>query len=76
VPAPALTSRPCRTLCSWAPTETSYDGEPLFRCGGCSSEWVPSQAWTPRQADGSLHPQVRAERQRGERGRGWQDGQE
>lgn len=45
---------PCKTLCDWA----VVTGE-LFRCGGCGSEWLPSERWTPRQADGSVPPAVR-----------------
>jgi len=55
---PTLAIAPCRKLCDWAPTQTSptqaYGDSALFRCGGCGSEWVASEAWTPRQFDGSV----------------------
>lgn len=60
-PAVPLAQEPCRTLCSWGPTGGTRDGLPLFACGGCGSEWVRTEGWTPRQVDGSLHPEVRAE---------------
>lgn len=60
-PSPPLAQNPCLTLCSWGPTGAQRDGLPLFACGGCGSEWVRTEGWTPRQADGTLHPDVRAE---------------
>ena len=51
-----LAISPCRSLCDWAPA-----GE-LFACGGCGSQWEPSQGWTPRQADGTVPPAVLAAR--------------
>ena len=51
---------PCRTLCAWSADPTA--GERLFSCAGCGSQWEPSQAWTPRQADGTVPAAVRAAR--------------
>ena len=56
-----LTVSPCRRLCSWGPTRATYDGLPLFACGGCGSQWVRTEPWSPRQADGSWPPGVREE---------------
>ncbi len=57
-----LNVSPCRTLCDWHPTDTSYEDLPLFACTGCGSQWVRSEAWTPANADGVLPPEIRAER--------------
>ena len=54
-PSPLRIS-PCRSLCDWRPTRTA----PLFACAGCGSQWVPSEPWTPRQADGAVPAEVRA----------------
>ncbi len=61
---------PCQQLCDWAPvtaeaSQAAYPLEPLFACAGCGSQWVRSERWTPRQADGTVPDAVRAERQRG-----------
>lgn len=56
-----LAVSPCRSLCDW---NRSGDG-PLFRCGGCGSEWLPTERWTPRQADGTVPAAVLEELQRG-----------
>lgn len=48
-----LAISPCLTLCDWA----RVDGA-LLRCGGCGSEWLPTERWTPRQADGTVPPAV------------------
>lgn len=65
----------CRSICGWRDTGHDLDGEPLFACSGCGSEWVPSQAWTPVDYTGEvpvLVAEVRAaeEAARGVRGRG------
>jgi hypothetical protein len=60
-----LTVSPCRTLCDWTATGAVRDGEALFRCAGCTSEWVRTERWTPRQADGAVPAAVLAELQRG-----------
>jgi len=56
-----LTIAPCRSLCDWARTPTSKEGQPLFACRGCGSQWVRSEPWTPCQVDGSIPQDVRAE---------------
>ncbi|HEX6246590.1 MAG TPA: hypothetical protein VFZ64_01850 [Nocardioidaceae bacterium] len=58
----------CRRLCSWHDTETLLDGEHLFACSGCGSEWVASQSWTPVDHTGVVPEPVQVERRR--RGRG------
>jgi hypothetical protein len=58
----------CRQLCSWAATDESLGGEPVFACAGCGSEWVASEPWTPIDATGSVPEAVQAVRRT--RGRG------
>lgn len=67
-----LTIAACRRLCSWVETEKDLDGERLFSCSGCGSEWVASEGWTPVDHTGVVPEAVQAERRRG---RGWQRGQ-
>jgi len=55
----------CRRLCSWGETQEVLDGERLFACSGCGSEWVPSEAWTPIDHKGAVPEGVQAERRRG-----------
>ena len=57
----ALEIQPCRAVCTWAPTSEQLAGERLFRCGGCGSEWVRSQGWTPVDAGGVVPHDVAAE---------------
>jgi hypothetical protein len=75
-----LAVHPCRELCDWVATKASYAQEGKLACRGCGSEWVRSEPWTPRQADGTVPESVREAlrqgAQRGWRGRGWQRGQE
>ena len=62
----------CRSECSWADTGSRLggaDGEPLFTCAGCGSEWVPSEAWTPVDWTGAVPEAVQRVR-RAERGAG------
>jgi hypothetical protein len=56
-----LAISPCRVLCDWSDTGASYEGQPLFRCAGCGSEWVHSERWTPRQHDGTVPAPVLAQ---------------
>ena len=51
----------CRSLCDWAVTPSTYDGCRVFACRGCGSQWVRTEPWAPRQADGSWPPGVREE---------------
>lgn len=56
----------CRALCGWSSTGDLLDGEPLFSCSGCGSEWVPSQPWTPVDYTGLVpDPVAGARRVRG-----------
>lgn len=55
----------CRRLCSWSDTGGLLDGERLFRCAGCGSEWVPSERWTPVDHTGDIPEAVQRERRRG-----------
>ena len=54
-----VVSQPCRSLCWWAATGGEHDGLPLFACAGCGSQWVRSEPWAPRQADGTWPDGVR-----------------
>ncbi|MCW2665533.1 MAG: hypothetical protein JWN57_495 [Frankiales bacterium] len=56
-----LTVSPCQTLCDWRRTRACREGLPLFACTGCGSQWVRTQPWSPRQADGSWPDGVREE---------------
>jgi hypothetical protein len=56
-----LATNPCQLVCDWRSTRESRDGLPVFRCVGCASEWVRSEAWTPARADGTVAPEVAAE---------------
>ncbi|HEX6878244.1 MAG TPA: hypothetical protein VF165_21480 [Nocardioidaceae bacterium] len=62
---PRLEIAACRRLCSWDRSGTLLDGEPLFACSGCGSEWVPSEPWTPIDHTGEVPEGVQAERRRG-----------
>lgn len=53
-----LRIEPCRSECGWGATGAELDGEPLFACRSCGSEWVPSQPWTPANADGCVPDDV------------------
>lgn len=57
----SLAVHPCRSLCQWAATGERSDGLPLFACAGCGSQWVRTEPWSPRQADGTWPPGVREE---------------
>jgi hypothetical protein len=57
----ALEVQPCRSVCTWAPSGELLEGLPLFVCGGCGSEWVRTQAWTPIGADGVVSAEVAEE---------------
>jgi hypothetical protein len=61
VPRP-LTIAGCRSLCSWHDTGDRLDGERLFACAGCGSEWVPSEPWTPIDYEGDVPGPVAAAR--------------
>jgi hypothetical protein len=61
----ALGIAACRQLCAWSDTGHVLEGEPLFRCAGCGSEWVPSEPWTPIDHTGEVPAAVQAERRRG-----------
>jgi hypothetical protein len=51
-------------LCAWSTTNEYRDAERLFRCAGCTSEWVSSEPWTPIEADGTISSELAAERSR------------
>lgn len=59
----ALATNPCTQDCDWSLTGGQRDGRPLFSCGGCASEWVSTERWTPQQADGIVNEAVAAERE-------------
>lgn len=56
--AAALRVRSCRDLCNWNRTPVDRRGEPMYACRGCGSQWVPSEPWTPRDADGAVPPEI------------------
>ena len=58
----------CRSLCAWRDTAQTLGGERLFACGGCGSEWVPSEPWTPVDWTGQVPEPVQEARR--DRGRG------
>jgi hypothetical protein len=55
----------CRSECSWSETADRLDGERLFACEACGSEWVRSQPWTPVDWEGYVPDAVQSERARG-----------
>lgn len=57
-----LRARPCQRRCAWRATQRLLDGDRIFACAGCTSEWTAAQPWTPCQADGTVPPAVLAER--------------
>jgi hypothetical protein len=59
-----LTVAACRSLCDWTRTPAVQDGQPLFACRGCGSQWLRGERWTPCQADGSVPREVLAELKR------------
>ena len=63
----ALAVSPCRGICTWAPTGATVGPArlALFACGGCGSEWVRTEAWTPVGAEGQVDAAVAAERAAG-----------
>lgn len=65
-----LTISPCLTLCDWRATGTTRADLPLLACAGCGSQWVRTEPWTPRNADGAVPLDVRAERAAGVAGNG------
>ena len=56
-----LAVHPCRQRCCWRPTDRLRDGERLFACCECGSEWVRSQPWAPVDVDGTRHEALQAE---------------
>jgi hypothetical protein len=63
--SPSLEISACRRLCSWEDTGTHLDGERLFACLGCGSEWVASEPWTPIDHTGVVPEPVQEARRRG-----------
>jgi hypothetical protein len=69
----------CRSVCAWSavtdtpPAQPGAEApvEPLFRCAGCGSEWLPSEPWTPIDWTGQVPEAVqRARTDRRARGAG------
>ena len=54
----SLVISPCRSLCDWRRTRSTFDGQRLYACSGCGSQWVRTEPWTPRQADGPVPAEV------------------
>ncbi|MGA4507886.1 hypothetical protein ACQB6R_02500 [Propionibacteriaceae bacterium G1746] len=57
-----LASGDCRGECNWTGTNDQIDDLQVFACGACGSEWIPTESWTPRNADGEIDPGVAAAR--------------
>lgn len=57
-----LAQHDCKGTCNWGPTDERIDDLQVFECASCHSEWTPAQAWTPRNAEGELSPEVAAAR--------------
>lgn len=62
-PSRELAVSSCQRECRWRATGGSLDGERLFACLGCGSEWVASQEWTPVDWLGEVPPEVARERE-------------
>jgi hypothetical protein len=58
-----LAIAPCRSECAWS-AAGQLQGERLFACDACGSEWVPSEAWTPVDWAGVVPDAVQQERRR------------
>lgn len=65
--SPPLKIAACRRLCSWHETEDVLEGESLFACKGCGSQWVASEPWTPIDHTGEIPEPVQRVRRRGGR---------
>ena len=61
-PEDELVVQPCRSLCRWVLTRR--EPRELFACQGCGSQWRPTEAWTPIDADGHVPAAVRRARAR------------
>ncbi len=59
--ARSLKSNPCDETCEWVATKKVRDGERVFECLGCDSEWTRSSNFTPKEADGTVSDEVLAE---------------
>ncbi|MDQ6715613.1 MAG: hypothetical protein M3Z83_05850 [Actinomycetota bacterium] len=64
-PTRALAISACLSECAWDATGDELDGERLFACRSCGSEWVRSQSWTPADWQGQVPDAVRREREDG-----------
>lgn len=53
-----LIARECQGRCAWEATDEEVYERGLFRCTGCGSEWTSAKAWTPRNWDGTIPPEV------------------
>ena len=60
-----LVISPCQARCSWSTSGERLEGELLFACVACGSEWIASEAWTPVDWQGLVPDAVEAERARG-----------
>ena len=61
-PDDELVVQACRSLCRWVLSRR--EPRELFACQGCGSQWRPSEAWTPVDADGHVAPAVGRARDR------------
>lgn len=58
---------PCQSVCVWRATgdvwlDARSGALRVFRCAGCGSEWVRTEAWTPVDAAGGVPSEIAAER--------------
>lgn len=60
-----LVANPCQGRCVWEATDEEISDRQVFVCTGCRSEWTAAQAWTPRNWDGEISPQVARARRLG-----------
>ena len=57
----ALRQEPCQSRCDWSPSGDVCNGDLVFACAGCTSEWTRREGWTPRNLDGSIAGRVQEE---------------
>jgi hypothetical protein len=66
-PVRPLEVSPCQSICRWSATGVGWPVAAqrdlrVFRCSGCGSEWVRTEAWTPVDAEGQVPPDIASER--------------
>ena len=51
-----LVANPCQDACGTLTTDRLLDGEPIYWCPGCDSEWVEIPSEPPAAPDQSPQP--------------------